>query len=182
MTSPAATPPPAPARFRPAPTRGRRVLAVLASSGVAAVGAMFVALFALFIGNGQSPQVFDQLFGHFALAALIAWVLLAVANAVGATRAWFLALITGFASGTLAALIATTFTATAAGNPFSGPLFLFVVGSLVSLNLVFVLAVIAGEVFLAPRLFRGIMGYAPGGPPAAWRSCASPRQTSTRAS
>jgi N-dimethylarginine dimethylaminohydrolase len=161
MTSPAATPPPAPARFRPAPTGGRRVLAVLASAGVVAVGAMFVALFALFIGNGQSPQVFDQLFGHFALAALVTWVLLAVANAVGATKAWFLALITGFTSGCLAALVATTFTATAAGNPFSGPLFLFVVGSLVSLNLVFILAVTAGEVFLAPKVLRGIMGYAP---------------------
>lgn len=162
MTSPAATPLPAPARFRPAPTSGRRALAVLASAGSVAVTALLVAVFAFFIGNGQSPQVFGQLFGHFAIAALVAWVLLAVANALGATKAWFLALIAGFTSACISALVATTATVGAtAQDPFSGSLFLFVLGSLVSLNLVFILAVIAGEVFLAPRVLRGILGYAP---------------------
>src|SRR5215207_5443482 len=119
MTSPAATPPPAPARFRPAPTPGRRALAVLASAASVAVTALFVAVFAFFISNGQSPQVFGQLFGHFALAALIVWVLLAIANSVGATKAWFLALISGFAAACLASLLATTVTASAA-SPLSG--------------------------------------------------------------
>ncbi|MFD4420711.1 dimethylargininase [Agromyces sp. NPDC058484] len=161
MTSPAATPQPAPARFRPAPSQGRRVLAVLASAASVAVAAMLVAVLAFFIGNGQSPQVFGQLFGHFSLAALIVWVLLAIANGLGATRAWFLALITGFTSACLAALIATTVSANAAGNPFSGAIFLFVIGSLVSLNLVFILAVVVGEMFLAPRVLRGVLGHAP---------------------
>ena len=160
MTSPAATPV-SPARFKPAPTAGRRVLAVFSSSGAVAVLAALVALFAFFIGNGQTPQTFGQLAGHFTLAAFIAFVLLSVANAAGATRAWFLTLITGFTSACLAALLATTVTATAVGNPFSGPLFMFVVGSLVSLNLVFILAVIAGEMFLAPRVLRAILEYAP---------------------
>jgi N-dimethylarginine dimethylaminohydrolase len=160
MTSPAATPPPAPARFRPAPTPGLRALAVLASAASVAVTALFVAVFAFFIGNGQSPQVFGQLFGHFALAALIVWVLLAIANSVGATKAWFLALISGFAAACLASLLATTVTASAA-SPLSGAIFIFVLGSLVSLNLIFILTVIAGEVFLAPRVLNGILGYAP---------------------
>ena len=165
MTSPAATPPPAPARFTPAPTQGRRALAVLASAASVAVTALFVAVFAFFIGNGQSPQIFGQVFGHFALAALIVWVLLSIANGVGATKTWFLALLTGFTSACLAALIATTVTAGASGNQFSGAIFLFVIGSLVSLNLVFILTVIAAEVFLAPRVLRGIVGYAPRRPP-----------------
>jgi N-dimethylarginine dimethylaminohydrolase len=160
MTSRAATPPPAPARFRPAPTPGRRALAVLASAASVAVTALFVAVFAFFIGNGQSPQVFGQLFGHFALAALIVWVLLAIANSVGATKAWFLALISGFAAACLASLLATTVTASAA-SPLSGAIFIFVLGSLLSLNLIFILTVIAGEVFLAPRVLNGILGYAP---------------------
>ncbi|HET8779121.1 MAG TPA: arginine deiminase family protein [Agromyces sp.] len=161
MTSPAATPQSSPARFRPVPTQGRRALAVLASAASVAVTAMLVAVLAFFIGNGQSPQVFGQLFGHFALAALIVWVLLSVANGVGATRAWFLALIAGFTSACLAALIATTVSANTVGNPFSGAIFLFVIGSLVSLNLVFILTVIAGELFLAPLVLRGILEYAP---------------------
>jgi dimethylargininase len=161
MTSPAATPPPAPARFTPAPTPGRRALAVLASAASVAVTAMLVAVFAFFIGNGQVPQIFGQLFGHFALAALVVWALLAMANSLGATRAWFLALLSGFVSGCVAALIASTVTASSAGNPFSGAIFAFVLGSLVSVNLIFILTVIAAEVFLAPRVLRGILGYAP---------------------
>jgi len=161
MTSPAATPPPAPARFRPAPSTGRRVLAVLTSSAVVAVSAMIVALFSFFVGNGQDPRIFSQLFPHFALVALITWLLLAIANSLGATRAWFLALITGLTSSCLAALLATTVTAAGAGNPLSAQLYLFVVGSLVSLNLVFVLAATAAEVFLAPKVLRGILRYAP---------------------
>jgi hypothetical protein len=133
---------------------------VLASAASVAVTALFVAVFAFFIGNGQSPQVFGQLFGHFALAALIVWVLLAIANSVGATKAWFLALISGFAAACLASLLATTVTASAA-SPLSGAIFIFVLGSLVSLNLIFILTVIAGEVFLAPRVLNGILGYAP---------------------
>ncbi len=133
----------------------------MASAGVVAGTALVASLLAFFIGNGQSPQVFGQLFGHFALAALIVFVLVGVANAVGATRAWFLALITGFTSGCLAALLATTATASGAGNPFSAPLLLFVLGSLVSLNLVFILTVILAEVFLAPRVFDAILAFAP---------------------
>ncbi|MBM7829688.1 dimethylargininase [Agromyces cerinus] len=160
MTSPA-MPPTAPARFTPAITPGRRVAAVLASAAAVSLAAMLVSLLAFFIGSGQSPQVLGQVFGHFALAAFITWVLLSVANAVGATRAWFLTLITGFTSGCLAALIATTATASSAGNPLSGAIFLFVVGSLVSLNLIFILSVIVGEMLLAPVVFRGILAYAP---------------------
>jgi N-dimethylarginine dimethylaminohydrolase len=128
---------------------------------VVAVSAMVVALFSFFVGNGQDPRIFSQLFPHFALVALITWLLLAIANSLGATRAWFLALITGLTSSCLAALLATTVTAAGAGNPLSAQLYLFVVGSLVSLNLVFVLAATAAEVFLAPKVLRGILRYAP---------------------
>ncbi|WP_276527197.1 dimethylargininase [Agromyces badenianii] len=160
MTSPAMQPS-APARFTPAITPGRRVAAVLASSASVATAAMLVSLLAFFIGSGQSPQVLGQVFGHFALAAFIAWVLLSVTNAVGATRAWYLTLITGFASGCLAALLATFASASAAGNPFSGAILLFVVGSLASLNLIFIIAIVVGEILLAPRVLRGILEYAP---------------------
>ena len=160
MTSPAATPA-TPARFRAEPTLGRRVLAVFVSSAAVAALACVVAVIAFFIGNGQSPQAFAQISGHFALVAFITWALLSVGNAAGATRAWFLTLITGFTSACLAALVGTTVTATSIGVPISGPLFLFVVGSLVSLNLLFILTVIAGEMFLAPRVLRGILDYAP---------------------
>ena len=165
MTSPASPPPPATARFTPAITPWRRTVAVLVSAGVVAITAMFVAVLAFFIGNGQSPAIVPQLFGHFGLAALVVWVLLSVANGVGATRAWFLAAIAGFASACLAALFATTATVSAGGNPFTPRIFEAVIGSLVSFNLIFILAAIAGEVFLAPRVLHGILAFAPARPP-----------------
>ena len=83
-------------------------MAVLLSAAAVALIALAAAVLAFFIGNGQAPTVFGQVFGHFALAATLTWVLLVVANALGATRVWFLALLAGFASSCLAALIATT--------------------------------------------------------------------------
>ncbi|MFF2494473.1 dimethylargininase [Agromyces sp. NPDC058064] len=167
MTSPVPPASPLPAarpaaRFTPAATRGRRTAAALVSAAVVAIIAMSVAVLAFFIGNGQSPTVFAQVFGHFALAAFFAWALLSIANALGATRAWFLALITGITSACLAALIATTImVALTARSPFGPQAFLFVIGSLVSLNLIFVIAVVLGQVLLAPRVVHGVLSYAP---------------------
>ena len=73
------------------------------------------------------------------------------------SRTFVLAVIAGFTSACISALLATTVTASAAGSPWSGELVLFVVGSLASLNLVFILAVIVGEVFLAPRVIRAVL-------------------------
>ncbi len=176
MTSPAATPPPAPARFRPAPTPGQRALAVLASAAAVAVIAMLVAVFAFFIGNGQSPQVFAQLVPHFALAALLVWVLLAIANAPRRDPG----VVPRAASPDSRRRASRRSSRPPSrrarrASPFSGALFLFVVGSLASLNLVFILAVIAGEVFLAPKVLRGIMAYAPAPPAAAHGARAHPR-------
>lgn len=163
MSSPAspslAAPARSTARFTPTASRGRRVAAVLVSAAVVAVVAMCVSTLAFFIGNGQSPAVFTQVFGHFALAAFFAWALLAIANGLGATRAWFLALITGFTSACLAALIATTVMVVVAARSPLGPALLFVIGSLVSLNLIFVLTVVIAEVFLAPRVMHGILNH-----------------------
>ncbi|MFD6053782.1 dimethylargininase [Agromyces sp. NPDC060279] len=172
MTSPAPVDPadetggdPTEPATRPAPARrtggGRAVLAVLGSA--AAVGALgfLGALLAFFIGNGHTPEVFVQLTGHFALAGFFAAALLAISNAAGALRTWFLALISGFAAAVLAAILATTVTVLATGRGISGELFLFVVGSLVSLNLVFVLLVTFGELWLAPFVARAIQSYQP---------------------
>jgi dimethylargininase len=126
---------------------------------------MAVAVLAFFIGNGQSPEIVPQLFGHFGLAALVVWVLLSVANGIGATRSWFLAAIAGLVSACLAALFATTATVSAGGNPFTPRIFEAVLASLVSFNLIFILAAIAAEVFLAPRVLHGILAFAPARPP-----------------
>jgi dimethylargininase len=161
MTSPAPSTSSPRARFRPAITPARRAGATLLSAAVVAAIAYAAATLALFIGNGQSPDVFGQVGGHFFLTALVAWGLLSIANAVGATKRWFLALVAGLASAVLAAIIGTSWTVLVGGNGMRPEMFLFVLGSLVSLNLVFIIAVVIAEVLLAGRVQRALLAYAP---------------------
>jgi dimethylargininase len=161
MTSPAPSTPSSRARFRPAITPARRAGATLLSAAVVAAIAYAAATLALFIGNGQSPDVFGQVGGHFFLTALVAWGLLSIANAVGATKRWFLAFVAGLASAVLAAIVGTSWTVLVSGNGMRPEMFLFVLGSLVSLNLVFIIAVVIAEVLLAGRVQRAMLAYAP---------------------
>ncbi|WP_394552896.1 dimethylargininase [Agromyces sp. MMS24-JH15] len=160
MTSPAPVVSVRPAVPRPARTPLRRVVAVIAASGAVAAVGFGAALLGLFIANGQSPDVFPRAAGHYFLAAVIAWILLGVSNGVGAARRWFLALLSGLASAVLAALLATTVTVLGANRP-TPELFVFVLGSIVSLNLVFIVAVTLGEVFLAPAVLHRVLGWSP---------------------
>lgn len=164
MTSPAPRRSPSPSTPLSA-TPGRRAFAILGSAAAVAFLAFVVAVLAYFVGAGQSPEVFAQVGGHFAMASLMVWGLLAVLNAVGATRTWFLAALGGFVSALLASFIATTLSVTATGRLLDGQVLLVVIGSLVSLNLVFVLTVVLGEVLVAPRVLNGILGYRPAAGP-----------------
>ncbi|QTX06298.1 dimethylarginine dimethylaminohydrolase [Agromyces archimandritae] len=151
------------ARFTPVPTTGRRIFAIGTAAVAVAALAFAVALLAFFVGNGQNPEVIAQLAGHFGVAAVLLAALLAVANAAGATRRWFLGGITALTSAVLAALLSTILTVSA-GGPLNGNAFVFVVGSLVSVNLVFIITATLGQMLLAPRVLDGVLRYAPPAP------------------
>lgn len=161
MTFPSPSRPSASPQFTPLATPGRRAFAVLGSSAVVAFVSFAVSVLAYFIGEGHSPSVFAQIGSHFAVASLIVWALLAVVNAVGATRTRVLAAVSGLTSSVLAAFIATTMSVAANGSAFSIQAVLFVVGSLVSLNLVFIITVVMTEMLLAPRVMRDILAFRP---------------------
>src|SRR5689334_9248760 len=118
------------ARYTPPVTPGRRAFAVLAASAAVAAVAFATSLLALFVANGQSPEVFLRATGHFLLVAVFTWALLSVANAVGAARSWFLGVLSGFASAVLAALVATSLAVLGSERSDSPEVFLFVLGSL----------------------------------------------------
>lgn len=158
MTTPSGRPA---ARFTPPATTGRRVAAVVAASATVAVLSAAVALFAFFIGNGQNPEVFATLSGHFGVAAVLLAALLAVANAAGASKRWFLGAITSLTSAVLASLIATILTVSSGSRPLTGDAFLFVVGSLVSINLVFIVTAVVAQVLLAPRVLAAVLEHEP---------------------
>ncbi len=140
---------------------GRRVLAVFASAAAPAAIGLVAALLGVFVAGGQAPTVFGQVGGHFVLLATLTFLLLSAANAVGATRAWFLAAAAGLTSAGLAALVGTTITVLAGGAAPDLRMFAFVLGSLVGINLVFIVSVVAAEVFVAPRVLRSVLAHAP---------------------
>ncbi|GLI28052.1 hypothetical protein ARHIZOSPH14_22940 [Agromyces rhizosphaerae] len=139
----------------------QRVLAVFASAGAVAAIALGAALLGVFVAGGQAPTVFTQVGGHFLLLATLAFLLLSAANAVGATRAWFLAVAAGLTSAGLAALVGTTITVLAGGAAPDLRMFAFVLGSLVGINLVFIVSAVLAEVFVAPRVLRAVEAHAP---------------------
>ncbi len=135
--------------------------AAFASAGAVAAVALGAALLGVFVAGGQAPTVFTQVGGHFVLLAVLTFLLLSAANAAGATRAWFLAAAAGLTSAGLAALLGTTITVLAGGARPDLRMFAFVLGSLVGINLVFIVATVCAEVFLAPRVVRAVLVHGP---------------------
>lgn len=160
-TPPAIRLPAAPDRTPAQATVARRSVAAIASAAAVALVAFTAGVLATSVAQGQSPAVFGQAVGYFALAALSLWALLCVANAAGALRAWFLAALVGLTSAVLAALIAASTNVLARGIEVSGQVFSVVLGSIVGINLVFIVAAVLGEVFLAPRVERAVLHHRP---------------------
>jgi N-dimethylarginine dimethylaminohydrolase len=142
-------------------TVGRRSVAAIASAAAVALVAFTAGVLATSIAQGQNPAVFGQAMGYFALAGISLWALLCVANAAGALRAWFLAALVGLTSAVLAALLAASTNVLARGIEVSGQVFSVVLGSLVGINLVFIVTAVLGEVFLAPRVERAVLRHRP---------------------
>ncbi|HEX6954072.1 MAG TPA: hypothetical protein VF156_04255, partial [Agromyces sp.] len=160
-TPPAIRLPAAPDRTPAQATVARRSVAAIASAATVALVAFAAGVLATSVAQGQSPAVFGQAVGYFALASLTLWALLCVANAAGALRAWFLAALVGLTSAVLAALLAASTNVLARGIEVSGQVFSVVLGSIVGINLVFIVAAVLGEVFLAPRVERAVLRHRP---------------------
>ncbi|MGR2753094.1 dimethylargininase [Agromyces arachidis] len=156
-TPPAIRIPAAPDRSPAQATVARRSVAVIASAAAVALVAFAAGVLATSIAQGQSPAVFGQAVGYFGLAALALWALLCVANAAGALRAWFLAALVGLTSAVLASLLAASTNVLTRGIEVSSQVFSVVLGSLVGINLAFIVAAVLAEVFLAPRVERAVV-------------------------
>ena len=157
MTPPATRPPALPERTLAQASVARRTVAALTSAAVVAVIAFAAGVLATFIARGQNPAILDSALPYFALAAVVLWALLCVANAAGALRAWFLALPVGVTSAILATLLAASANVLASGVPVTAQVFSLLLGTLVGVNLVFLIAAVLAEVLLAPRVARAVL-------------------------
>ncbi|MBM7505610.1 dimethylargininase [Agromyces aurantiacus] len=161
MTPPATRPPVIPARTHAQASVARRSIAAIASAAVVAAIAFAAGVLATFIGQGQNPAILAQALPYFSLAAVVLWGLLCVGNAAGALRAWFLALPVGLTSAVLATLLAASANVLGQGVAVSAEVFSLLLGTLVGVNLVFIVAAVLAETLLAPRVARGVLRHRP---------------------
>ncbi|WP_319803470.1 dimethylargininase [Planctomonas psychrotolerans] len=141
------------------PSFGRAIAAAL----IAALGVALVAhaanTVAFFIGGGNTVQVLGQVSRFFMLSSVFAFVLLFAFAALGAFRRWPRALVAGFVSSLVGSLLATTLSITSTGQPLSGDALAFVGASIVTVNLVFILAYTITAATLGRRLWQYALGY-----------------------
>lgn len=161
MTPPATRPPAIPDRTHSQASVARRSIAAVASAAVVALIAFGAGVLGTFIARGQNPVILGQAVPYFALAAVVLWALLCIANAAGALRTWFLALPAGVTSAVLATLLAASANVLGQGVPVTGQVFSLLLGTLVGVNLVFVLAAVLAEVFVAPRVSHAVLRHRP---------------------
>lgn len=129
-------------------TLGRRAAASLIT-GLAIAAVVFVGAFLVFfVVNKASSDVIEGI-GKFLLPiALVLFVLISVAAALGAMRAWYWAVAAGLVGGLLAAIIGTSIFVAEQGTPFSGDVLQEVVGTLIGNNLVTIVIAILATVFV----------------------------------
>lgn len=137
-------------------TNPRRRWAAAALTAIVTSGlAWLIAGLSFFISSEQETAVLLQALDYFAGPMLISAVALTFVNRLGVLRRRALAAYTGLAVGFIAALVATALRVTAAnpGVDTSG----YVWGSLVSINLVFIVAIAVLQGWFAPGFFRQLL-------------------------
>ncbi len=146
-------------RMKPA-VRPRNTSAVVLAALTVVVVAYCVTVLSFFISGGHDAVAFSSTGGFFVLPALIAGVLLAVFNLLGATRGWLPALAGGLGAGIVGALLgsAVNFAASVRGL-FDSEFVVELFSSLVSFNLIFVLSVAVTSALLGPRVFRAVIQF-----------------------
>ncbi|GAA1060308.1 dimethylargininase [Agromyces bracchium] len=161
MTPPATQPPAVPALDPAQATVARRSIAAMASAGAVALIAFGAGVIANLLAREQNPAVLAQSVPYFALATVVLWGLLCIGNALGALRAWFLALPVGLTSAVLATLLAASANVITSGVQVSAQVFSLVLSSLLGLNLLFIVAAVLAEVFVAPRVAAWVLAHRP---------------------
>ncbi|HEY5221498.1 MAG TPA: dimethylarginine dimethylaminohydrolase [Microbacteriaceae bacterium] len=138
---------------------GRRLSASALSALAVGATVHVVNLLAFFIQGGFQLSTLGQVHSYFTIAAVAVAVLVFVLGVIGWLTDWWKALVGGVVIGIIAPLIGSLVQVLSAGTAFSGALVLAMLSSLLSVNLIFVLATIVTTVTLGRVVYRAAYGY-----------------------
>lgn len=136
----------------------KRIVAAVAASVATVVVAHVANMLAFFVANGTQAAAIPQVNAYFLPASVVAAVMLAILFAIGAQRAWYMALPAGFLTALVAAVVGTCITIVQAGNQITGGVLEQVLASLGSVNLLYVIALTITTATLGLRVWRVVAG------------------------
>ncbi|MDF2443116.1 MAG: dimethylargininase [Subtercola sp.] len=139
----------------------RSLLASALTAVVVAAIAHLVVLLAFFMVQGFKPEYFGAANAFFLPQTLFTLVFVAILAGVGGYGSWYLSLVSGLVAALFGALVGTAVPLLVAGQGLDGDILAYLVGTLVGINLVFVLAVILASVTVGRRVYAGVVLGAP---------------------
>ncbi|TAM69375.1 MAG: dimethylarginine dimethylaminohydrolase [Microbacteriaceae bacterium] len=138
---------------------GRRLAASALSALAVGVTVHVVNLLAFFIQGGFQLSTLGQVHSYFTISAIAVALLVFVLGVIGWLTSWWKALLGGIVVGIIAPLVGSLTQVLSAGTAFSGALILAMLSSLLSVNLIFMLATIVTTVTLGRLVYRAAYDY-----------------------
>ncbi|WP_281258168.1 dimethylargininase [Compostimonas suwonensis] len=139
------------------PSVARRTLAVFVSALAVTLVAHLVIVLAFFIAGGAQAIVLAQISDYFLLASTVAFVVLVLLGLAGSNTNLWAALGAGLAAAILGTLIGTTANTLTQGTALTPEVVLFVLGSLASINLLYILGMAVAAPTLGRRVYAAIV-------------------------
>lgn len=141
---------------RPAPW-SRRIPAAVVAALTVALSAHFVAVLAFFIGSGSQNQALTAASNFYSLSTVFLFLLVGILVLFGGLKFWFTALLGGLAAAIIAALIGSAIPAFTGGAPVSGEMYGFLIGTILGINLIFVVTATVVTSTLARRVHGAML-------------------------
>ncbi|HEY0259955.1 MAG TPA: dimethylarginine dimethylaminohydrolase [Lacisediminihabitans sp.] len=146
---------------RPVPLLRRVAAATLSALVVAAIGfAATILLFftALVVGSsGADGATLVQIGDVFLGASLIVFVLMLVFALLGVYRRWYFALVAGLVAAIVGAIVGTLLRVAMSGTAVTGTIFRQLIGTLLGINLTFVILVVLATVTTGGWIWRRML-------------------------
>jgi dimethylargininase len=135
----------------------RRLVAALAAAGATSLIAHAAAIFVLFVARGFDATILPTANGFFGFSTLLAFVLLTIAILLTDLSRWYLTFVSGVVAGTLGAFAGTLLGTLLEGIALDGQIASAILKTLLSYNLVFILAVVLAALTVAPRVHSTLL-------------------------
>lgn len=137
---------------------GRALSAALVAAGVSAILGLLFSVLTLFSASQPGAGVLATLLDYWTVHTLVAFVLLAALAGIGSYRRVWSTIVGSIAAAVVGALTGSLVTAMSQGAPIGGEIVAPLFGTLLGLNLMFVIGVFLASVLLGRRLWLRLSG------------------------